>query len=65
MLDWPLMEFLDCAWVDQDFQPGSGSNAKSQEALHGNGYSNRLYGSGGMVPTSSPTSSASDAIPPR
>jgi len=34
MLDWPLMEFLDCAWVDQDFQPGSGSNAKSQEAVH-------------------------------
>ncbi|MEA2939195.1 MAG: gentisate 1,2-dioxygenase, partial [Alphaproteobacteria bacterium] len=30
MLDWPLMEFLDCAWVDQDFEPGSGSNAKSQ-----------------------------------
>jgi gentisate 1,2-dioxygenase len=51
MLDWPLMEFLDCAWVDQDFQPGSGSNAKSQETVHSNGYSNRLYGSGGMVPT--------------
>ena len=21
MLDWPLMEFLDCAWVDQEFKP--------------------------------------------
>src|ERR1700735_1236155 len=51
MLDWPLMEFLDCAWVDQDFHPGSGSNSKSQETIHGDGYSNRLYGSGGMVPT--------------
>src|SRR4029077_20450771 len=43
MLDWPLMEFLDCAGVDQDFQPGSGSNAKSHETTHGNGYSGRLY----------------------
>jgi gentisate 1,2-dioxygenase len=51
MLDWPLMEFLDCAWVDQEFHPGSGTNAKSQETLHGNGYSNKLYGHGGMVPT--------------
>jgi gentisate 1,2-dioxygenase len=52
MLDWPLMEFLDCAWVDQDFHPGSsGSNSKSQETIHSDGYSNRLYGSGGMVPT--------------
>ncbi len=51
MLDWPLMEFLDCAWVDQDFQPGAGSNARSQETTHRDGYSNRLYGSGGMVPT--------------
>ncbi len=24
MLDWPLMEFLDCAWVDQEFQPAGG-----------------------------------------
>jgi len=51
MLDWPLMEFLDCAWVDQDFEPGTGSNAKSQDAVHKNGYSGKLYGSGGMVPT--------------
>ena len=51
MLDWPLMEFLDCAWVDQDFKPGEGSNAKSQATLHKSGYSDRLYGSGGMVPT--------------
>src|SRR6266480_2130858 len=51
MLDWPLMEFLDCAWVDQDFQPASGGNARSQVTAHRDGYSNRLYGSGGMVPT--------------
>lgn len=51
MLDWPLMEFLDCAWVDQDFQPAAGGNARSQETAHKDGYSNKLYGSGGMVPT--------------
>jgi len=51
MLDWPLMEFLDCAWVDQDFEPGTGSNAKSQDTVHTDNYSGRLYGSGGMVPT--------------
>jgi len=51
MLDWPLMEFLDCAWVDQDFEPGAGTNSKSQETAHKDGYSGRLYGSGGMVPT--------------
>ena len=46
MLDWPLMEFLDCAWVDQEFKPGSGSNAKSQETVHKDGYSGSLYGHG-------------------
>jgi gentisate 1,2-dioxygenase len=51
MLDWPLLELLDCAWVDQNFEPANGSNAKSQETVHPNGYSNLLYGSGGMVPT--------------
>ncbi len=51
MLDWPLMEFLDCAWVDQEYKPTTGSNAKSQETVHGDGYSGRLYGNGGMVPT--------------
>ena len=41
MLDWPLMEFLDCAWVDQEFKPGTGSNQKSQShAAH-----QRLFGS--------------------
>ncbi len=52
MLDWPLMEFLDCAWVDQDFKAaGNGSNTKSQKTLHPDGYSDKLYGTGGLVPT--------------
>jgi gentisate 1,2-dioxygenase len=51
MLDWPLMEFLDCAWVDQEYKPSSGSNAKSQSTLHTSGYSEQLYGTGGLMPT--------------
>src|SRR5262245_45104051 len=51
MLDWPLMEFLDCAWVDQEFKPANTSNTKSQATLQGNGYSERLYGNGGLIPT--------------
>ena len=51
MLDWPLMEFLDCAWVDQEFKPGTGTNQKSQATVHGGGYSEALYGNGGLVPT--------------
>ncbi|HEY0568172.1 MAG TPA: cupin domain-containing protein [Xanthobacteraceae bacterium] len=51
MLDWPLIEFLDCAWVDHDFQGANGgSNAKSQPTTHEDGYSDRLYGLGGVIP---------------
>jgi len=45
------MEFLDCAWVDQEYRPSNTSNTKSQATLQGNGYSERLYGNGGLVPT--------------
>ena len=51
MLDWPLMEFLDCAWVDQEFKPGIGSNQKSQSTIQSDGYSEALYGNGGLIPT--------------
>src|SRR4051794_39893993 len=52
MLDWPLMEMLDCAWVDMEL-PGSGaeSNAKIQKTMHTDGHSGRLYGHGGLMPT--------------
>ncbi|HKG00296.1 MAG TPA: cupin domain-containing protein [Xanthobacteraceae bacterium] len=51
MLDWPLMEFLDCAWVDHDM-PGSSArgNARVQATVHEIGYSERLYGRGGIMP---------------
>ena len=30
-LDWPLMEFLDCIWLDEEF-PGKSGNARVQQA---------------------------------
>jgi gentisate 1,2-dioxygenase len=50
MLDWPLMEYLDCVWVDQDYHDPNGGNSKSQPATHADGHSTRLYGSGGLKP---------------
>src|SRR5690242_9383274 len=49
MLDWPLMEFLDAAWVDHDM-PGAEGNAKVQPTTRSDGYSRRLYGRGGIMP---------------
>jgi gentisate 1,2-dioxygenase len=52
MLDWPLMEILDCAWVDMDYMPaGETGNARIQKTVHRDGYSSRLYGHGGLKPT--------------
>ena len=51
MLDWPLLEYLDIAWVDLDYQgAGEKSNAKIQRTEHTDGYSSRLYGTGGLMP---------------
>lgn len=50
MLDWPLMELLDCAWVDQDFKDATHTGAKNQQVTHPDGYSNQLYGHGGLRP---------------
>ena len=51
MLDWPLLEVLDLAWVDMEY-PGAGadSNAKIQKTIHTDGYSTRMYGNGGLKP---------------
>jgi gentisate 1,2-dioxygenase len=51
MLDWPLMEVLDLAWVDMDYRgAGVENNAKIQKTVHVDGYSSRLYGHGGLKP---------------
>ena len=50
MLDWPLMEYLDCVWVDQNYVDANRGNAKSQPAIHSDGHSTRMYGHGGLKP---------------
>jgi gentisate 1,2-dioxygenase len=48
-LDWPLMEFLDAAWVDHNM-PGAKSNMNVQAVTHAEGYSQKLYSHGGIKP---------------
>jgi len=50
MLDWPLMEYLDCVWVDQNYTGENQANEKSQPATYTDGHSTRLYGHGGLKP---------------
>ena len=51
MLDWPLLEYLDAAWVDMDYSAAANTNEKIQKTVHTDGYSTRLYGAGGLKPT--------------
>ena len=50
VLDFPLMEFLDCVWLDEDYPGTTEGNARAQAVTHAAGYSQKLYGHGGMVP---------------
>jgi gentisate 1,2-dioxygenase len=53
-LDWPILEFLDCIWLDEDMPPAivdPKANVPIQmTSLHA-GYSQRFYGHGGLVPS--------------
>lgn len=50
MLDWPLMEYLDCVWVDHSYDGPTEGGAKSQPTVHADGHSTRMYGHGGLKP---------------
>lgn len=50
ILDFPLLEFLDCSWIDEDFPGEREGNARAQRPVHRDGHSARLYGAGGMLP---------------
>jgi gentisate 1,2-dioxygenase len=50
VLDFPLMEFLDCVWLDEAFSGATEGNARAQAVTHTASYSTRLYGQGGVVP---------------
>ena len=50
ILDFPLLEFLDCSWIDEDFPGEREANARAQRQTLATGHSARLYGRGGIVP---------------
>jgi gentisate 1,2-dioxygenase len=50
VLDFPLMEFLDCVWLDEEFPGESQGNSRAQPVTRAESYSRRLYGQGGLVP---------------
>ncbi len=57
ILDFPLLEFLDCNWLDEGFAGALEGNARAQKPIHAAGYSQRLYAKGGMLPSFVPHSS--------
>jgi len=50
VLDFPLMEFLDCVWLDEEYPGAKEGNVRAQPVTQSDGYSRRLYGKGGLVP---------------
>jgi len=50
VLDFPLMEFLDCVWLDEAFPGQTQGNSPAQPVTRGPCYSHRLYGQGGLAP---------------
>jgi gentisate 1,2-dioxygenase len=50
VLDFPLMEFLDCVWLDEEFPGETAGNARAQAVVNPAGHSHRLYGKGGLLP---------------
>jgi gentisate 1,2-dioxygenase len=52
-LDWPVLEFLDLIWLDEDM-PGATGNVRRQGSVHPDGYTHALYGRGGIRPRFAP-----------
>ncbi|MBO0738719.1 MAG: cupin domain-containing protein [Alphaproteobacteria bacterium] len=50
VLDFPLLEFLDCVWLDEAFAGERQGNARAQQVSRPSDYSRKLYGRGGLVP---------------
>jgi gentisate 1,2-dioxygenase len=50
VLDFPLMEFLDCVWLDEEYPGERQGNVRAQAVRQPDGYSQRLYGKGGLLP---------------
>lgn len=50
VLDWPLLEALDCIWLDDDYPGELLGTGRGQKPTRPHGYSDALYGGGGIVP---------------
>jgi len=50
VLDFPLMEFLDCVWLDEAYPGATHGNSRAQRVTFPGSYSHMLYGRGGLVP---------------
>jgi gentisate 1,2-dioxygenase len=50
VLDFPLMEFLDCVWLDEAYSGDTEGNSRAQKVTCPSAYSDTLYGRGGLVP---------------
>ena len=51
VLDFPLMEFLDCVWLDETYPGDTQGNSRAQPVSLPGSYSHKLYGQGGLVPS--------------
>jgi gentisate 1,2-dioxygenase len=54
VLDFPLMEFLDCVWLDEAYPGKTDGNVRAQRVVRPPSYSQKLYGRGGLVPRFAP-----------
>ena len=50
ILDFPLMEFLDCVWLDEAYPGDTQGNSRAQKVSFPGCYSHMLYGRGGLMP---------------
>jgi gentisate 1,2-dioxygenase len=50
ILDFPLMEFLDCVWLDETYSGETQGNSRAQRVTLPCSYSRMLYGRGGLMP---------------
>jgi len=50
ILDFPLLEFLDCNWLDDHYTGARLGNARAQAPSLKPGYSANLYSKGGLLP---------------
>lgn len=51
ILDWPLLEFLDCVWLDEAYPGPTPAHVRAQTPTLPTGYSQQLYGQGGLLPS--------------